>query len=99
MLRQALDAGHQVTVVVRSPEKITEPVRVVAADLARPDPGVLAEAVKDADAVLSGLGPRGRADSGVAERGTIALIEACRAAGVRRLIVVSAAPIGTVASP
>jgi putative NADH-flavin reductase len=99
LLRQALDAGHQVTVVVRSPGKITEPVRVVAADLTRPDPSVLAEAVKGADAVLSALGARSRADLGVAERGTVALIEACRAAGVRRLIVVSAAPIGTVASP
>ena len=57
-MRQALDAGHDVTAVVRSPEKITDPVRVVRADLADPDPAVLRDAVKGADAILSGLGAR-----------------------------------------
>jgi putative NADH-flavin reductase len=99
LTRQALAAGHEVTVLVRSPEKVTEPVRVVLADLSRPDPAVLAGALAGADAVLSGLGARTKADTGVAQRGTRALIEAARAAGVRRLVVVSAAPIGTVPSP
>ena len=52
-----------------------------------------------ADAVLSGLGARSKADEGVAERGTRAIVAAMQSAGVRRLVVVSAAPIGTVASP
>jgi putative NADH-flavin reductase len=99
LMRQALAAGHEVTVVVRRPEQITEPVRTVRADLSHPDPVTLAEAFAGADAVLSGLGARGKADNGVAQRGTHALIEAARAAGVRRLVVVSAAPIGTVPSP
>jgi putative NADH-flavin reductase len=55
--------------------------------------------VAGADAVLSGLGARSTADTGVAERGTRAVTEAMRATGVRRIVVVSAAPIGTVASP
>jgi putative NADH-flavin reductase len=99
LMRQALAAGHEVTVVVRSPEKITEPVRTVLADLSHPDPAALAGALAGADAVLSGLGARTKTDTGVAQRGTRALIEAARAAGVRRLVVVSAAPLGTVASP
>jgi putative NADH-flavin reductase len=99
LMRQALAAGHEVTVVVRSPEKITEPVRTVRADLSHPDPAALAGALAGADAVLSGLGARTKTDTGVAQRGTHALIEAARAAGVRRLVVVSAAPLGTVASP
>jgi putative NADH-flavin reductase len=99
LLRQAIEAGHDVTAVVRSPAKITEAVRVVGADLARPDAAVLAEAVKGGDAILSGLGARTGADNGVARRGTEALIEAARSSGVRRLVVVSAAPIGTVPSP
>jgi putative NADH-flavin reductase len=99
LLRQAIAAGHDVTAVVRSPGKVTEPVRVVQADLARPDAGVLADAVKGADAILSGLGARTNAESGVAWRGTSALVDAARTTGVRRLVVVSAAPIGTVASP
>ena len=49
--------------------------------------------------MLSALGPRTKADAGVAGRGTRAVTEAMRASGVRRVIVVSAAPIGTVPSP
>jgi uncharacterized protein YbjT (DUF2867 family) len=99
LLRQAIEAGHDVTALARSPEKITEPVRVVFADLARPDVPELAAAVKDSDAILSGLGARTNAEAGVAWRGTKAFLEAATVAGVRRVIVVSAAPIGTVASP
>jgi len=99
LLRQALEAGHEVTAVVRSPEKITGPVRAVRADLAHPDVPALIEAVKGADAILSALGARTRAEEGVAWRGTSALVEAARATKVRRLIVVSAAPLGTVPSP
>jgi putative NADH-flavin reductase len=99
LLRQALGAGHEVTVIVRNPAKITEPVRVVRADLAHADPAELAGALAGADAVLSGLGARTKDDTGVAQRGTLALIEGSRLAGVRRLIVVSAAPLGTVPSP
>ncbi|XVU22253.1 NAD(P)-dependent oxidoreductase [Actinoplanes sp. CA-054009] len=97
LLKQALAAGHDVTAVVRDPAKVTEAVRVVRADLARPDVFALADAVKDADAILSGLGARTNAEAGVATRGTRALIEA--APEDSRLIVVSAAPIGTVPSP
>jgi putative NADH-flavin reductase len=99
LLRQALEAGHEVTAVVRSPEKITGPVRAVRADLAHPDVPALIEAVKGADAILSALGARTRAEEGVAWRGTSALVKAARATKVRRLIVVSAAPLGTVPSP
>nr|BFF25831.1 hypothetical protein GCM10025732_37960 [Glycomyces mayteni] len=51
-----------------------------------------------ADAVVSALGATGKADAGVAATGTLALIAAMREAGVRRLVVLSAAPIGTVAT-
>src|SRR5689334_22049644 len=99
LLRQAIAAGHEVTAVVRNPDKITERIRVVPADLARPDAATLADAVKGADAILSGLGARTSADAGVAWRGTRALVDAARETGVRRLVVVSAAPMGTVPSP
>jgi putative NADH-flavin reductase len=99
LLRQALDAGHDVTAIARSPEKITLPVRAVFADLDHPDVEALTEAVKGSDAILSGLGARTNFESGVATRGTAALVAAAEAAGVRRLVVVSAAPMGTVPSP
>lgn len=99
ILEQAVAAGHDVTVLVRNPAKVTAGVRVVRADLSSPDPGALASAAEGADAVLSGLGARSKADEGVAARGTRAIVSAMRAAGTRRIIVVSAAPIGTVPSP
>jgi putative NADH-flavin reductase len=105
ILDQALAAGHHVTAVVRSPGKLPAPVRragtvrVVAADLARPDAAALEAAVAGADAVVSGLGPSSNADAGIASRGTRAVVAAMRATGVRRVVVVSAAPVGTVASP
>jgi len=100
LLGQAVAAGHDVTAVARNPRGLSPvPARAVAADLASADPAALQPAVAGADAVLSALGPRTRADAGVAARGTEVITEAMRAAGVRRVIVVSAAPIGTIASP
>ena len=100
LLAQAIAAGHDVTAVVRNPASLSgQPVHIVAADLAHADPGALRSAVEGADAVVSGLGARSAADNGVAWAGTRALVEAMRDAGVRRIVVVSAAPLGTVASP
>ena len=91
VLEQAVGAGHEVTAVVRNPAKLHRAVRAVTSDLAAPDPTALESAVKGADAVLSGLGPRSASEASI--------VEAMKATGVRRIIVVSAAPIGTVPSP
>ncbi|GAA0960731.1 NAD(P)-dependent oxidoreductase [Virgisporangium aurantiacum] len=99
LVAQALAAGHDVTAAVRNPANLPAGLRAVKVDLATPDPAALAEAVAGADAVLSGLGARGKADFGVAERGTRAVVAAMKETGGRRLVVVSAAPIGTVPSP
>jgi putative NADH-flavin reductase len=100
LLGQAVAAGHAVTAVVRSPEKLSgETVRVVRADLTAADPAALESAVGGADAVLSGLGPRSNADAGIAAQGTAAIVAAMQATHVRRIVVVSAAPVGTVPSP
>src|SRR5512135_1999930 len=66
MLEQAVAAGHDVTAVVRNPAKVTADVRVVKADLSRPDPVALTAAMEGADAVLSGLGGHSRADEDIA---------------------------------
>jgi nucleoside-diphosphate-sugar epimerase len=100
LLEQAIAAGHDVTAVARNPRNLSAvPARAVAADLASADPAALQPAVAGADAVLSALGARTKADAGVAARGTQVITQAMRAAGVRRIIVVSAAPIGTIPSP
>src|SRR6266545_1259443 len=87
LLEQALDAGHDVTAVVRNPGKLSRKVHAVTTDVTAPDPAALASAIAGADAVLSGLGPHSNADAGIAQRGT------------RAIVVVSAGPVSTVASP
>ena len=60
LLRQALDAGHDVTAVVRNPAKLPADLRearIVTADLAAPHPAALEAAIAGTDAVVSGLGP------------------------------------------
>jgi putative NADH-flavin reductase len=99
LLDQALAAGHDVTAVARNPSTLPDGVRTMAADLAVVDPPTLEPAVAGADAVLSGLGPRSRSDAGIASVGTRAIVQAMQATGVRRIVVVSAAPVATVASP
>jgi putative NADH-flavin reductase len=105
VFEQAVAAGHDVTAVVRDPAKLSRPgrgtgaVRVVTADLATPDPAALESAVQGADAVLSGLGPRSNSDAGIAAQGTRSIVAAMQATGVVRIVVISAAPVGTVPSP
>jgi uncharacterized protein YbjT (DUF2867 family) len=101
LLEQAVAAGHDVTAVVRNPQSLpsTPACVVVIADLAAAAPGALQSAVSGAEAVLSALGARTKADAGVAWKGTQAITAAMQASGVRRIVVVSAAPIGTVPSP
>jgi putative NADH-flavin reductase len=99
ILEQAVAAGHEVTAVVRNPSRLSLDVPSATVDMAVPDPETLRSAVTGADAVLSGLGAHRRSEAGVASRGTRAIVIAMRAAGAQRLVVVSAAPVGTVASP
>jgi putative NADH-flavin reductase len=99
LLEQAVDAGHDVTAVARNPARLSRPVRAVTADMTAADPAAVEAAVAGADAVLSGLGPRSNADAGVAAQGTRVIVAAMQATGVRRIVAVSAAPVGTVATP
>ncbi|GAA0975817.1 SDR family oxidoreductase [Acrocarpospora macrocephala] len=99
LVEQALAEGHDVTAVARNPRGLSGVARVVTADLSAPDPAALRDAVAGADAVLSGLGPRARAEAGVAGAGTRAIAAAMHDTGVRRIVVVSAAPMGTFPTP
>jgi putative NADH-flavin reductase len=100
LVEQAVAAGHEVTAVARRPRGLPAGVRAVTVDLADPDMAALGAAVRGADAVLSGLGPRDpRRDVGVTSRGTRAVVEAMQAEHVRRVVVVSAAPVGPVPVP
>jgi putative NADH-flavin reductase len=102
IVEQAVAAGHQVSAVVRDPQKLAgrwAGLRVFTADLATAEAMALESAVLGADAVLSGLGARSVAEVGVAAQGTGSIVQAMQATGVRRILVVSAAPVSTVPSP
>ncbi|MFJ8918258.1 Putative NADH-flavin reductase [Streptomyces sp. LamerLS-316] len=96
VVRQALAAGHEVTAVVRDPARLPEGLRGAALHAVVPldDASAVRGAVAGRDAVLSGLGARGRKAGDVTERLTVRVLEAMEAEGVRRLLVVSAAPVG-----
>ncbi|MFD0687014.1 NAD(P)-dependent oxidoreductase [Actinomadura fibrosa] len=92
-VRLAVDAGHDVTAVVRNPDGLPAELRercdVVQADIM--DPAAIEEAVKGADAVISAVGSReGRAPTTVCARSAAAIATAMRAAGAERFLMVSA---------
>src|SRR6266498_4594901 len=64
VVRQALDAGHKVTAVVRDPARfdVRHPALEVATVAGLTDPEVLRPALEGSDAAISGVGPRGRKD-------------------------------------
>ncbi|MBI4920273.1 MAG: SDR family oxidoreductase [Devosia nanyangense] len=96
VVEQLLAAGHEVTAVVRDPGRMTSAgskLRIIAI----PDLGnqqAIIAAVQGQDAVVSGIGPRSTRDGPVASTATASILGAMRAAGVRRLVTVSAAPVG-----
>lgn len=96
LIRLGLAAGHEITAVARRPEAVSvtdERLTARAGDVTRPE--TLHEAVQGADAVLSALGSRqmGKPTT-VYSDGTAAILAAMEKAGVRRLVCVSAAPVG-----
>jgi putative NADH-flavin reductase len=98
VVRQALDAGHKVTAVVRDPARfhLSDPALEVVAVPGLTDPEVLRPALEGSAAVISGVGPRGRKDGPVASSATRGILRAMEATGVRRFVAVSAVPVGPV---
>jgi putative NADH-flavin reductase len=98
VVRQALDAGHKVTAVVRDPSRlaVSHSALEVVAVPGLTDPEMLRPALEGSDAAISGVGPRGRKDGPVASSATRGILRAMDASEVRRLVVVSAVPVGPV---
>ena len=93
VLNELLQRGHRVTVLARSPAKLTarEGLTVVAADAQ--DAAQVAKAVAGHDAVVSAYNP-GWTVPDIHDqflKGTRAIIDGTKAAGVRRLLVVGGA--------
>lgn len=88
VLTAALDAGHEVTVFVRAPDKLGElrdQVRVLPGDLT--DASAVASAMKDQQAVISAIGSSpDRTQLDVPATAMRHVLSAMDAAGVRRLV-------------
>ena len=92
LIRQARERGHQITAFVRSPHKLGALADRVA--VRQGDARSVTElraVLPGHDAVLSALGPPGPGRTTILRAGARSIVEAMRADGVRRLIVVSAA--------
>ncbi|MBI1189249.1 MAG: NAD(P)H-binding protein [Tepidisphaera sp.] len=90
LVRQALDAGYEVTAIARRPEEAGLPpqVRVVKGDVMKPE--TLGPALAGSDAVASVLGSKlSRQPTTLLSQGTRNLVEAMKQAGVKRLVCVT----------
>ncbi|CAN5624649.1 NAD(P)H-binding protein [soil metagenome] len=95
LVRQALDAGDHVTILVRNPAKVDlehERLRVIAGDIG--DPAAVASAIEGTDAVLSVLGPTQNTPDYQISRGTKHILDAMTIHGVERLVVSAGAGVG-----
>jgi putative NADH-flavin reductase len=94
VVEQALQAGHQVTVVVRNPDKFTlrhRQLRVFTGDVFQP--GTFENVIGEQDVVVSCLGIQTREPTTVYSEGVGNLIEAMRKGNVARIICLSAGAV------
>ena len=93
LVEELLRRGHQVTVLVRHPERLgdlADRVTVITGDSR--DPDGLAQLVAGADVVLSALGPTNKEPT-LHQDTAAALINALQEQGVRRFVGISGAGI------
>src|SRR6266404_322200 len=95
IVRQAIERGHSVTALVRSPDRLKafrSRITVEQGDLL--NRAELEQVIKGHDAVLSGFGPRvpiSKADANLLQRFAVTLTSAMPQAGVSRVVVESVA--------
>ena len=91
LVRKALDAGHEVTAVVRDPARLTVPAQpqlhVITGDVM--DPASISPAVADAGAVITAIAPHGTGPSTLRQDSTRSIIQAMDKTGARRLQFIS----------
>lgn len=93
LTKRCLAAGHQVTALLRTPEKFPLRKEVEAVQGNAFDPAAVARTVEGADVVLSALGAKSLGKEKVLERAVPLIVAAMQQKGVRRIIVLGAAGI------
>jgi putative NADH-flavin reductase len=91
LLAQALESGHEVTVLARNTDALTPAGGLTTISGDATDAQAVAATVDGADAVLSALGPRGAKAPSPLESAARNTVLAMSKTGARRLICVSAA--------
>lgn len=95
VMRRAAARGHHVVAVVRHPANVAELAHqcsVARADIR--DPEALLRALDGCDGVISAVGAGTRDPRGAYSGGATALLKAMGGAGVKRVVVTSAVPVG-----
>ncbi|NDJ55114.1 MAG: SDR family oxidoreductase [Chloroflexi bacterium] len=89
LVEQALAAGHQVTAFARSPSKLddlkAQNLQIVQGTIEQPER--VEEAVREADVVVSALGPTENKPTFTVTKGTQYILDAMKKHGVQRIIV------------
>ncbi len=94
LVQQALDAGHEVGMLARTPSNVTlqhEKLTVVPGNIL--DANQVAQVIQGADAVLSVLGPRSNQSEFIISRGTDHILNAMKQHNVRRIILSAGAGV------
>ncbi|MDH4611722.1 NAD(P)-dependent oxidoreductase [Pseudomonas sp. BN102] len=93
VLTESLQRGHQVTAIVRHPEKLPQHANLTARKADAYDAAAIAQAVADHDAVVHAFNP-GWGEAKIRElfiEGTQAIFAGVKQAGVKRLLMVGGA--------
>jgi putative NADH-flavin reductase len=94
VVEQALQAGHQVTVVIRNPEVFTirnQNLEIIKGDVL--EPMTFENAIKEKDSVVSCLGIKKREPTTIYSNGVRNIITAMRKENVNRIICLSAGAV------
>ncbi len=95
VVAEAARRGHDVVAVARHQPVSSPSARVTPVTAPVQDTTALARAMQGADAVVSAIGTgTGRRETDLYSLGTERLVDAMWSAGLRRLVVVSAVPVG-----
>jgi len=93
VLNELIERGHTITAIVRNPEKVKENALVTAVKVNAQDEGQLASAIQGHDAVVNSFSP-GISSKNIYEdylNGNIAIQNAVKKGGVKRLLVIGGA--------
>lgn len=98
LVTQGLDRGHSVTAFVRDARRlpVEHPALTIVTVPSLTDAALLVPALRGSDAVLSAVGPRSRRDGPVTSRSIETIVQAMDSVGVKRIIALSAVPVGPV---